>query len=163
MGACYLTDTSTGAGISIKSGRTFPNVMKPTRDVPPFVNITSRLGLDPMKTVVSCPIAGAGGWGGAMGPAQFIASTWMLFAARLKTALGYDANPWAPQDAFMASAMYLTDLGAVGTSYTAQMKAACKYYGTGGSSCVYGRNVLSLKTSIQSDIDYLNQYGISRR
>ncbi len=163
VGTCYLTDTSTGAGVSIKSGRVFPNVMKPTRDVQPFIDITTRIGLDPMKTVVSCPIAGAGGYGGAMGPAQFIASTWQLFATRLKSALGYDANPWAPQDAFMASAMYLTDLGAVGTSYSGQIRAACKYYGTGGSTCTYGRSVMTLKASIQSDIDYLNQYGVSRR
>ncbi len=163
VGTCYLTDTGTGAGMSIKSGRVFPNVMKPSRDVPPFLAITGRLGLDPMKTVVSCPIAGAGGYGGAMGPAQFIASTWQLFADRLKSALGYDANPWAPQDAFMASALYLTDLGAVGDTYTGQIRAACKYYGTGGSTCSYGRSVMGLKTSIQSDIDYLKQYGISRR
>lgn len=163
VGTCYLTDTATGAGVSIKSGRTFPNVMKPSRDVPPFLDITHRLGLDPMKTVVSCPIAGAGGYGGAMGPAQFIASTWKLFESRLKAALGYDANPWAPQDAFMASAIYLTDLGAIGNSYSAQMRAACKYYGTGGSSCSYGRSVMNLKANIQSDIDYLKQYGVSRR
>ena len=98
-----------------------------------------------------------------MGPAQFIASTWKLFESRLKAALGYDANPWAPQDAFVASAMYLTDLGASGTSYSSQLRAACKYYGSGGSTCTYGRSVMGLKASIQSDIDYLKQYGISRR
>ena len=31
--------------------------------------------------------------------------------------------------------------------------------GTGGSTCSYGRSVQTLKNSIQSDIDYLNQYG----
>jgi membrane-bound lytic murein transglycosylase B len=98
-----------------------------------------------------------------MGPAQFIPSTWNLFADRLQADLGHFANPWNPEDAFMASATYLSDLGAVGTSYSAQIRAACKYYGTGGSTCAYGRNVMTLKASIQSDIDYLNDYGISRR
>ncbi len=163
VGRCYLTDTSSGAGISVSTNRTWPNVMKPGRDIPPFLDITSRLGFDPLKTAISCPIAGAGGYGGAMGPAQFIPSTWKLLADRLKTTLGYDANPWAPQDAFTASATYLSDLGASGSSYTAQIKAACRYYGTGGSSCSYGRSVMNLKASIQSDIDYLQQYGISRR
>jgi septal ring factor EnvC (AmiA/AmiB activator) len=76
VGKCYLTDTNSGAGINIKTSQTYSNVMKPSRDVPPFLDITSGYGLDWKKTVVSCPIAGAGGWGGAMGPAQFIASTW---------------------------------------------------------------------------------------
>ena len=137
--------------------------MKPTRDVQPFIAITDRLGLDWKSTRISCPIAGVAGWGGAMGPAQFIASTWKIFESRLKVALGHDANPWMAQDAFMASAMYLTDLGAVGDSYSAQIRAACKYYGSGGSSCSYGKSVMNLKTAIQSDIDYLKQYGVSRR
>ena len=102
-----------------------------------------------------------------MGPAQFIASTWQLFDARIKSALGVqNSDPWNPEHAFMASAMYLTDLGAVGDSYTGQMKAACSYYGTKvktGQTCTYGRSVQKLKASIQSDIDYLKQYGISRR
>lgn len=162
VGQCYLTNTETGAGVSAK-GTQFPNVMKPTRDVQPFIEITEKLGYDWTKTVVSCPIPSAGGYGGAMGPAQFIASTWKIFIARLQTALGHYPNPWTPEDAFMASAMYLTDLGGVGTSASAQLKAACKYYGSGGSTCSYGRSVQTLKTSIQADIDYLLQYGVSRR
>ena len=90
-----------------------------------------------------------------MGPAQFIPSTWNLFADRLKAVLGYEASPWSPQDAFMASGMYLSDLGAVGTSASAQSRAACKYYGTGGSSCSYSRSVMKLKSQIQANIDLL--------
>jgi membrane-bound lytic murein transglycosylase B len=163
VGQCFLTDTATGAGVGANTGKIFTNVMKPSRDVQPFIAITGRLGLDWKTTRVSCPIAGVAGYGGAMGPAQFIASTWKIFENRLKTALGHDANPWMAEDAFMASAMYLTDLGAVGNSYSAQIRAACKYYGSGGSTCSYGRSVMSLKASIESDIDYLKQYGVSRR
>lgn len=163
VGKCYLTDTTTGGGVNVSSGKTWPNLMKPSRDIQPFLDITSRLGFDPMKTVVSCPIAGAGGYGGAMGPAQFIASTWMLFEDRLRSALNHEPNPWSPEDAFTASAMYLGDLGASSQTYSGEIRAACKYYGSGGSSCSYGRSVMNLKNSIQADIDYLTQYGVSRR
>ncbi|MDE2399843.1 MAG: lytic murein transglycosylase [Patescibacteria group bacterium] len=155
VGQCYLTDQTTGAGIGKNTGTLFPNVMKPSRDVPPFLDITNTLGMDPSRTPVSCPIAGVAGYGGAMGPAQFIPSTWKLFADRLQAALGHYANPWAPEDAFMASGLYLTDLGAIGTSTSAQSAAACKYYGSGGSSCSYSRSVMKLKANIQANINLL--------
>jgi len=161
VGTCYLSNTATGAGMSVKSGRAFTNVMNPTRDVPPFLKITSALGLDSLRTYVSCPQSV--GWGGAMGPAQFIASTWVLFSDRIMSALGLGgtANPWDPQHAFMASALYLTDLGAAKGGYTAQSNAACRYYS--GSSCSkskliasYGTSVMSLASTIQTtEIDKL--------
>jgi membrane-bound lytic murein transglycosylase B len=161
QGTCYLTNTSTGAGVSVKSGRTFSNVMSPTRDVPPFLTITADLDVDPLHTVVSCPQSV--GWGGAMGPAQFIASTWMLFTARVASALGFSdmANPWNPQHAFMASALYLSDLGANTTGYTAESNAACRYYS--GSPCSksalvasYGTSVMALASTIQTtEIDQI--------
>ncbi len=163
VGKCYLTDVTTGAGVNITTGKVWTNLMKPTRDVQPFLDITGRLGFDPLKTVVSCPIAGVAGYGGAMGPAQFIASTWKIFEERLKDTLGHDANPWVAEDAFMASAMYLSDLGAGTGTYSGEIKAACKYYGSGGTTCSYGRSVMKLKEGIQADIDYLLQYGVSRR
>jgi len=156
VGQCYLTDPNTGAGVGKNTGTYFANVMHPTRDVPIFLTITNDFGFNAFKTAVSCPIAGAGGYGGAMGPAQFIPSTWNLFAGRLKSLLGYEANPWSPLDSFMASGMYLSDLGAIGTSASAQSRAACSYYGTKGSSCSYSRSVMKLKASIQSNIDVLN-------
>jgi len=155
VGQCYLTNPDTGAGVGKNTGTAFANVMNPTRDVPVFLSLTVELGFNAFKTAVSCPIAGVKGYGGAMGPAQFIPSTWQIFADRLKNILGYEANPWAPRDAFMASGMYLSDLGAVGTSASAQNRAACRYYGSGGSSCSYSRSVQKLKSGIQADIDLL--------
>ena len=155
VGQCYLTDTNTGAGVGKNTGTPFSNVMNPTRDVPVFLSMAVDLGLNAFQTAVSCPIAGVKGYGGAMGPAQFIPSTWKIFASRLKDILGYPANPWAPRDAFMASGMYLSDLGAVGTSASAQSKAACKYYGSGGSTCSYSKSVQKLKATIQANIDLL--------
>ena len=168
VGKCYLTVPDTGEGVRVTSGATIENVMKPSRDVAPFLTITQSLGIDPYKQVVSCPLAG-GGYGGAMGPSQFIPSTWMLFKDRLATALGTTPNPWMPRDAFTASALYLTDLGAGSQVYADERNAACKYYS--GRRCdnkrpknsFYGNSVMQLATSIQSDIDYLKQYGVSRR
>jgi membrane-bound lytic murein transglycosylase B len=157
VGQCYLTNPDTGAGVGKNTGTPFTNVMKPTRDVSPFLEITNTLGFNAYQTAVSCPIAGVAGYGGAMGPAQFIPSTWKMFANRLKNILGHEANPWSPRDAFMASGMYLSDLGAVGDSASAQNRAACKYYGSGGSTCSYSRSVMALKVKIQANIDLLSQ------
>ncbi len=163
VGKCFLTSAETGAGVNVNTNKVWPNLMKASRDVQPFLDITKNLGIDPFQTVVSCPIASAGGYGGAMGPAQFIASTWKIFITRLQDAVGHYPNPWDAQDAFMASSMYLGDLGASAGTYSSELRAACKYYGSGGSTCSYGRSVMGLRASIQADIDYLNQNGISRR
>lgn len=153
VGTCLLTNPNTGAGVSTKSGSLFPNVMKPGRDVEPFISITKELGLDYSKTLVSCPQSV--GWGGAMGPAQFIASTWMIFKDRMATALKVKTpNPWEPEHAFMASSMYLSDLGAHTQLYSAERNAACRYYS--GRACdpyginiTYGTQVMAKAVTIQ--------------
>ena len=156
MGSCYLTDVNTGDGVKASSGAFMAKVMKPSRDVAPFLSITKGVGRDPMKTKISCPIAGIG-YGGAMGPAQFIPSTWMLFESRLESVLGVNgADPWNPQHAFMASGLYLSDLGAINGSYTGEIRAACKYYGTGGTSCTYGKQVMAKVAQIQANINILS-------
>jgi len=161
VGQCYLTNITTGAGVGANTGKIFSNVMKPMGlsgrkgDIDDFFSITTALGRDPLKTLISCPIAGAGGYGGAMGPAQFIPSTWSGYKSRLKNILGHDADPWNPRDAFMASSMLLTDKGAIGNSASAQSRAACAYYGSGGATCSYGNSVMKLKIGIQTNIDLL--------
>jgi len=51
--------------------------MHPTRDKPVFPYIMDVLGLDPASVPVSK--APSYGWGGAMGPSQFIPSTWVCY------------------------------------------------------------------------------------
>lgn len=153
VGKCYISDRTSGAGYNINTQTQYTNVMKANRDLEPFIKITESLGLDPLRTVVSCPIPSAGGYGGAMGPAQFIASTWQEVAPRIGA-----SNPWNAKDAIHASSQYLSDIGA-GSSYASQLKAACRYYGTGGATCSYGRSVMSKVDGIQEKIDYLKQYG----
>lgn len=154
QGSCYVTDMNTGAGLSSRSGKHIANVMKPGRDTPAFLNITSNLGRDPYKTLVSCPIGGYG-YGGAMGPAQFIPSTWQGLKLRLNKLLGITTpDPWYPRDAFMASAIFLTDLGARNGSVTSEKTAACRYY-AGGSRCTsvsspYGASVMRKADNIQT-------------
>ena len=81
VGQCYLTNTITGAGVGKNTGRAFTNVMKPSRDIQPFIELGLQLGFDPSKQVVSCPQSS--GYGGAMGPAQFIPSTWASYESRI--------------------------------------------------------------------------------
>lgn len=154
VGTCYLTDPNTGAGISTKSGNTFPNVMKPTRDVQPFIEITKSLGLDYTKTLVSCPQSV--GWGGAMGPAQFIASTWVLFKSQISAVIGGGVpNPWNPEHAFIASALYLTEIGAGSQTYTAERNAACRYYS--GKVCTVGNINMTYGTQVMAKADNIQR------
>ena len=167
IGACYLSNTATGEGIGIKSGVTKMRTMSPTRDVPVFLDITQKLGRDPLKTPVSCwiPLYSKGspyGWGGAMGPSQFIPSTWKLLANRIAQDVGSVADPWRPYHAITATAIYLSDLGAVSGNETSERTAACKYYS--GSSCSksndgaqYGNQVMRRIYNIQADIDTLQK------
>ena len=161
QGSCYVKNRDTGAGVGANSGATFAKVMNPTRDIPPFLRIVSDLGRDPFTTRVSCPQEV--GWGGAMGAAQFIPSTWVLFEDRITKALGTEtADPWLARDAFMAAGLYLTDLGARPGSFSGERDAACRYFS--GSKCsrsswaaTYGDQVMKKAESIQANmIDPLN-------
>ncbi|MES2224353.1 MAG: hypothetical protein V4469_05490 [Patescibacteria group bacterium] len=161
VGSCYLTDLTTGNGKGKNTGTPFEQVMKAPRDTVPFVSLTSALGRDWSSTPVSCPIGSATyyvgrGFGGGMGPAQFIPSTWILMEKRLENALGVNAtDPWNPQHAIMASSMYLQDRGAVAGSYSSEIAAACKYYGSGGASCAYGTQVMARVATLQTNIDLI--------
>lgn len=136
-------------------------VMKPERDQAPFKTITTELGLNIDTTPVSCPMKDKSGkqigWGGAMGPAQFIPSTWMGYRAKVTAVTGKAANPWDIRDAFLASAIKLKADGA-GTQ-SGEWAAAMKYFsgGTNPAYRFYGDNVVSLAADYASDIAKLNQ------
>lgn len=167
QGSCILSNIETGDGVGKNSGTFFEKIMAPVRDTIPFQSITSRLGRDWKITPVSCPPAAKytanRGYGGGMGPAQFIPSTWELFKARIASALNISspdfADPWNPEHAFMATGIYMQDLGAVASSFTAERNAACKYYS--GASCrpgrkpanaFYGDQVMAKAQSIQQNM-----------
>lgn len=126
-----------------------------------FVSITKKLGMDPETTPLSCPIASVGGWGGAMGPSQFIPTTWKSYEGKIASALGISTpNPWNPEHAFTATALYLRDLGAGAGGYTAEHTAAAKYYAgnnyAGGPGQSYGSSVLNHAAGFQEQINFLS-------
>lgn len=61
--------------------------MHPTRDQPIFPYITKLLGFDNPNEVRVSARPGFG-WGGAMGPAQFIPSTWVCYGGMVNTRTG---------------------------------------------------------------------------
>ncbi len=165
VGSCVITNINSGETKSLKSGNVFSNGIHPTRDLPVLQNILQSLGRDPFQTKVSCPVAGVAGYGGAMGPAQFIPSTWKLFESKIESATGAaTADPWNPAHAIMASAIFLSELGANSQDYTNERTAACRYYSgkqcySGGRANVglsYGNRVMERATAIQRDIDFLH-------
>lgn len=75
------TESRLGHNIGGATYHTAP--MHPTRDVPVFPFITETLGYAAEEMPVSQ--SPGWGWGGAMGPAQFIPSTWVCFGGFVNT------------------------------------------------------------------------------
>lgn len=113
----------------------YEKAMRPA-DIPIFLQITAALKLDPKTMLVSCPNSD-GAYGGAMGPAQFIPSTWQLYAKEVGNVTGnHPASPWNNADAFVATALYLEDAmvgcKTIYTSVVSQERCtAAKYYAGG--------------------------------
>ncbi len=148
----------------------YTTAMNPTRDVPIFLNLLKSLNIDPSSQAayVSCPNQ-HGTYGGAMGPAQFIPSTWNLYASKISQITGDNpANPWNNSDAFVATGLLIKDLMSSQSciSYSQQIPsqsqdllercAAAKYYA--GSSWYtyrfwYGQPVVDRANQFQQDID----------
>ncbi|KND48250.1 MAG: hypothetical protein AB199_04335 [Parcubacteria bacterium C7867-004] len=162
VGQCLLTNSpAKGDGKGKNTGTPFAGVMKPTRDVDPFMAITASLGIDPYAQVVSCPPSY--GYGGAMGPAQFIPSTWVLYKDRIASLAGHPgtpANPWNNLDAFTATALLMADNGATAKTPAAERTAALRYFaGWGNASnpayAFYGDGVMGFAAQFESDINTL--------
>jgi peptidoglycan hydrolase CwlO-like protein len=170
IGSCLVGDISAGK-----------SVMHPERDAPVFKAIAGILGFDAATQKVSCPILRADGsrigWGGAMGPSQFIPSTWASYGGIVNTGGGWTysessdvirkltgssvpSNPFNKQDAFVATALLMRDNGASG-SYSGDRLAALRYYaGWGGAqrseNQFYGDQVMERKARLEGDIKTLD-------
>ena len=160
VGQCLLTNSpNKGDGKGKNTGRAFDQVMKGTRDVDPFMDIVSELGLDPYSQVVSCPPSY--GYGGAMGPAQFIPSTWVLYKKSLgKITRQKPPNPWDPRTAIFATSLLMKDNGADQGSYFAERLAALRYFAGWRNAkkaayAFYGDDVMELVEVMQNQIDIL--------
>ena len=170
LGSCLFTDQSSGKP-----------VMHPTRDEPVFKALAQALGFDAYSRKVSCPIYQGGervGWGGAMGPSQFIPSTWASYGGlvssgggwvydsssdriRNATHSGAPSNPFNNQDAFVATALLMRDNGADGSNGGDRLAALRYYAGWGGASnpanAFYGEQVITRKSRLAGEIRVLGQ------
>ncbi len=117
-----------------------------------FFQITGKLGLDPDKMPVSRrPNYGCGG---AMGPAQFIPTTWLRFENKVADLTGHNPpSPWDVEDAFTASAVFLAQSGASLKTTAGEIRAA-KTYISGNPRCTryicnsYSNRIISLARDI---------------
>jgi peptidoglycan hydrolase CwlO-like protein len=124
-----------------------------------FLELSGLLGFENPETIsVSCHNAD-GAYGGAMGPAQFMPSTWAGYMAQVSAVTGRStASPWNNADAFVAAALYLKDSGAA----TSERMAAAKYY-CGGRwnryvcTNVYAKKVIDQANNFEDDIATLSQ------
>lgn len=154
------------------------SAMHPTRDLPKFNQIVNELRANgdfvPEPLLVSCPIRTHGTYGGAMGPAQFIASTWLLYKDAIARITGNNPpNPWRNADAFVATALYLKNsLESLSCRNYADQnssvlprqllleRCAAAHYYAGGNwfryRFVYGDPVLEKADQFQNDINVLN-------
>ena len=139
---------------------TYHEAMHPTRDVPVFLQLMSQLGLDPETQKVSCKPSY--GWGGAMGPAQFIPSTWVQYVDRISAMSGQNPpNPYDPRTAAFASAILLKDNGADAGTPEAEKLAALRYFAgwknaSNPAYAFYGDDVMALAAKFQSDISVIS-------
>lgn len=118
-------------GANVGTGH-YPNDMHP-RDHNAFLAITRELGLDPYTTPVSRKPSY--GWGGAMGPAQFLPTTWLGYRDRVSAFTSRKpANPWNIEDAFFAAAIKLARDGASSKAAPGELAAAKAYIG-GSPNC----------------------------
>lgn len=170
VGQCFLVNPDEGMkegmGRGVNTGRLIPRIMKVSRDIQPFLQITKELGRDPYATRISCwpEIYWQGvpyGYGGAIGPAQFLPSTWMGYRDRVSSLLGRTADPWRIDDAFIASAVKLANAGASERTYDFEWCAALIYYSgrcSGNSIKInrfYSDQIMARANEYQQDIDIL--------
>jgi len=160
-----------------KAGTVMSNTQKPS-----FLKIVEELGMNPETTKVSCPIVSDGAYGGAMGPSQFMPTTWwdinsgFGYKKRVGKVLGVSSpSPFNNLDAFTGTALYLSDAqemcsGPKGfdSKFDIWSCTAAKYY-SGLSNTTsrtlsrhmrptysYGYKVASRALEFQKDIDLLS-------
>jgi peptidoglycan hydrolase CwlO-like protein len=138
-------------------GCTYKNTRVKPADATVFKQIMKELGYDINSRKISC--AGSVGYGGAMGIAQFMPTTWLGYKSYISGATGHNPpDPWSVIDGVMGMAKKLANGGA--TSKKGEYNASMLYYcGTTkpGSSAIkaacnnYAKNVQSLTNGYENN------------
>lgn len=142
-------------------GGSWKKDMKP-QERPLFLQLTGKLGLDPDAMPVSKkPWYG---WGGAMGAAQFIPSTWLAHENQIISLTGHNPpSPWNIEDAFIASAIKLSSNGANSRVYKDEENAAARYLAGGNYKKKVARDyagtVMDWADYYQDQINAINETG----
>ncbi|MFZ2187019.1 MAG: lytic murein transglycosylase [Candidatus Moraniibacteriota bacterium] len=125
-------------------GCTYKNTRMHSYDIPIFKTIMKDLGYSLNDKKVSCAPK-SGGYGGAMGVAQFIPSTWSGWKATIAAKTGHNpADPWSITDGVMGMALKLAAGGA--TSKGGEKAASMIYYcGTSKPKETYAGRVAACK------------------
>lgn len=115
-------------------GCTYKKTRMRERDRIAFKSIAKSLDYNYKKLKVSCA-ASWGGYGGAMGVAQFMPTTWQGYESRIAAATGNNPpDPWDLVDGVTAMALYLKDKGA--GSKSGEFEASKRYF-CGSSASPY--------------------------
>ncbi|MDP1706628.1 MAG: lytic murein transglycosylase [bacterium] len=148
------------------------------KEIPVFLEMVKKLGIDPNSVLakVSCPNRD-GNYGGAMGPSQFIPSTWKIYEKEVAKITGNNPpSPWNNSDAFAGTAAYLEDsikskaCVDYGNQIPAQRQlllercAAAKYYAGGRwytYRFTYGEAVATRAEDYQKDIDVITDKNLT--
>lgn len=116
-----------GLGTNVGGG-TYSVDMHPSQRAT-FEAITSELGYDPNTMPVSRKPTAYSGWGGAMGPAQMMPTTWMSYRDRVTSITkNSPADPWDLTDSIAAMAIKLSQVpGVTSGDRNAEYEAAGRY------------------------------------
>ena len=128
------------------------------RDQKAFIQICDSLNIDPDKTPVSRKPSY--GWGGAMGPAQFLPSVWLSYSEQVsRLTKNVPADPWDIEDAFVAASLKLTQAGANVQTHNAEWKAAQLYFAgsrwNNPTYYFYGDQIMETAAVIQDQLNII--------
>jgi peptidoglycan hydrolase CwlO-like protein len=119
-----IVKIETNVGKTLGTGK-FPDDMHPaSRDA--FLRLTEQLQLDPYNTPLSRRPSNYKGWGGAIGPGQFLPDTWERIAARVSGLMQKPTpNPFELADALVGVGIMMADRGA--TDPSKEVEAVSRY------------------------------------
>ena len=117
-----ILKVETNVGEQLGSG-IFPEDMHPaSRDA--FLRLTAKLGRDPKNTPISRRPTSYQGWGGAIGPGQFMPQTWESLESRVAQLMSKETpDPFVLADALVATGIMMADRGAANPAKEAEAVA----------------------------------------